>query len=108
MCFPDKITLIPAPLIQNTHRYQLARGRQGAARPLHGRQVELVSVCECVCVSVAVCIFADAHLKQTKNKGKQTRMQKNPEQATEDKKPSLWQMMMNHQDCLYVSAYGQL
>ncbi len=70
MCFPDKITLLPAPVTQNTHRYQLACGRQDAASPLRGRQVELVSVCEWECVSVALCIFDDAHLKQTKAEGK--------------------------------------
>lgn len=76
MCFPDKITLVPAPLIQNTHRYQLAWGRQDAASPLHGRHVELVSVCECECecVPVALCLFADAHMKQTKTREKQTAM----------------------------------
>lgn len=58
MCFPDKITLVPAPL--NQMRYQLAGRRQGAASPLHGQQVELVSVCEYECVSVA----AVAHLKK--------------------------------------------
>lgn len=62
MCFPDKIILVPAPLNQNRH--QLASGMQGAASPLHGQQVELVSVCQCVRVSVAVCTFAGSHLKQ--------------------------------------------
>lgn len=66
MCFPDKITLVPAPLIQNTHRYQLAQGTRGVCQPLHGQQVELVSVCEYVCVSVAVYIFADAQNKGCK------------------------------------------
>lgn len=99
MCFPDKITLVPAPLIQNTHRYQLAQGTQGVCQSLHGQQVELVSVRECVCVSVAVYIFADAQNKGRKKQNKH---------ATEDKQHSLEQMMMNHQDCLHVCAYGQL
>lgn len=84
MCFPDKITLVPAPLIQNTHRYQLARGRQGAASLLNGRQVELVSVSECVCVSVCRCSF-ETSKKTRENKP----VLKKNKHATEDKQHSL-------------------
>lgn len=102
MCFPDKITLVPAPLIQNTHRYQLARGRQGAASLLNGRQVEVVSVSECVCVSV--CRFSFETSKKTRENKPVLKKNKH---ATEDKQHSLPQMTVNHQDCLHVRAYGQ-
>lgn len=77
MCFPDKITRVPAPLIQNTQRYQLARGRQGAASLLNGRQVELVSVSECECVSVCRFSFETSKKqRETNNKyQKKTNMQ---------------------------------
>lgn len=63
MCFPDKIALVPASLMQNTHRYQLARCKQGVPVPsMDGRWNESV------CVTVDLCVFANVHLEQFKTK----------------------------------------
>lgn len=72
MCFPDKITLVPAPLTQNTHRYQLARGRQWACQPppqAAGRISLCLWMCVCVCFCDCVCICR-CSLKTNKKQGK--------------------------------------
>ena len=94
MCFPDKITFVPAPLIQNTHRYQLAWGRRGACQSppwaAGGISVCLwICVCMCVCLRfcVWVCVAADASFKTNKYVGINA---------------TLW-LMTNDQDCLFDS-----
>lgn len=69
MCFPDKITLVPAPLTQNTHRYQLAQGRQRACQP-PPRAAGGISLCVCVCFCGCVCICRCSFKANKKGKGK--------------------------------------
>lgn len=96
MCFPDKITLVPAPLNQN--RYQLAQGRQGAASRLHGSRWNeslSVNVCPCFCGRVYICRCSF----ETNKKGENKRVEKqtcnrgqNLQQplATDDESPGLF------------------
>lgn len=99
MCLPDKITLVLAPLSQNSHRYQLARGKQGRCQPgLHGRQVELV--CECVCVRFPwLCTCLQVLIK------KQTRENKD---HVRNKSCKATQVTADQQNGLRVSTQGHM